>query len=480
MDEADLLADRIAVMSQGKLRCYGSSLFLKSRFGVGYTLTMIKALSSTSTEQVSLAVRSFVPSAELISSHGGEISFRLPFTAAPHFPSLLRHLDEQRETLGLGGYGMSPTSLEEVFLRLEGGEIGEGEVEGRKEMAGKSVEMAQLIMDSPSDIERPSARVEPSPPIKEGASSQPRTEGREGKAEEEGKDEVEYSAVQPLTGKVAALSRLDNLKESLAAAVAKEDFEAAAEVKREVVRVTAEVEQLEASERLNSARLRACAAQLASLRQELQAAVSAEQFEYAATLKAKISSLEDEAAGGSTPSALKQLRVMLTKRAICTKRDWKALIAQHLVPTVLVALTLLLLTIQDPRVGPALLMSSAMYKQASFNGGGAQPTQFVCNQPNSSAVLRSLDPSLQQFELNSSLTTSREMSSHLLATFNNHSRSVRMGAGVLNDTLRVVVQLGDIDALLAASQGTAPGIPADGPLNPLPTTALAGGGVGAA
>jgi ABC-type multidrug transport system ATPase subunit len=29
MDEADLLGDRIAIMSEGQLRCVGSSLFLK-------------------------------------------------------------------------------------------------------------------------------------------------------------------------------------------------------------------------------------------------------------------------------------------------------------------------------------------------------------------------------------------------------------------------------------------------------------------
>lgn len=39
MDEADLLADRKAIVSQGKLRCLGSSLFLKNRFGLGYHLT---------------------------------------------------------------------------------------------------------------------------------------------------------------------------------------------------------------------------------------------------------------------------------------------------------------------------------------------------------------------------------------------------------------------------------------------------------
>ena len=42
MDEADILGDRIAIVSCGKLRCCGSSLFLKSQFGDGYHLTLVK------------------------------------------------------------------------------------------------------------------------------------------------------------------------------------------------------------------------------------------------------------------------------------------------------------------------------------------------------------------------------------------------------------------------------------------------------
>jgi ABC-type multidrug transport system ATPase subunit len=41
MDEAEVLSDRIAVMKTGKLQCVGSPLFLKRRFGLGYTLTVI-------------------------------------------------------------------------------------------------------------------------------------------------------------------------------------------------------------------------------------------------------------------------------------------------------------------------------------------------------------------------------------------------------------------------------------------------------
>lgn len=40
MDEADLLGDRIAIISSGRLQCCGSSVFLKGRFGSGYYLTV--------------------------------------------------------------------------------------------------------------------------------------------------------------------------------------------------------------------------------------------------------------------------------------------------------------------------------------------------------------------------------------------------------------------------------------------------------
>lgn len=38
MDEADILADRKAIVSSGKLKCCGSSLYLKTKFGIGYNL----------------------------------------------------------------------------------------------------------------------------------------------------------------------------------------------------------------------------------------------------------------------------------------------------------------------------------------------------------------------------------------------------------------------------------------------------------
>ena len=49
MDEADVLGDRIAIISQGKLCCCGSSLFLKSQYGNGYYLTIVRNLNEDQT-----------------------------------------------------------------------------------------------------------------------------------------------------------------------------------------------------------------------------------------------------------------------------------------------------------------------------------------------------------------------------------------------------------------------------------------------
>ena len=42
MEEADVLGDRIAIMSEGQVKCCGSPMFLKTNLGAGFTLTVTK------------------------------------------------------------------------------------------------------------------------------------------------------------------------------------------------------------------------------------------------------------------------------------------------------------------------------------------------------------------------------------------------------------------------------------------------------
>lgn len=49
MDEADILGDRIGIMKGGKVVALGSPIFLKSTFGAGYNLIMVKSSSEPNT-----------------------------------------------------------------------------------------------------------------------------------------------------------------------------------------------------------------------------------------------------------------------------------------------------------------------------------------------------------------------------------------------------------------------------------------------
>ncbi|KZC11898.1 ATP-binding cassette sub-family A member 5 [Dufourea novaeangliae] len=122
MDEADILADRKAVISKGKLRCCGSSLFLKNKFGIGYHLTLV--LEGNAREHaINRLVTSHVSKAEKARRHGRELSFILPHNSVENFAPLFSAIEHEIKTrssrLGISSYGVSMTTLEEVFLHLE-------------------------------------------------------------------------------------------------------------------------------------------------------------------------------------------------------------------------------------------------------------------------------------------------------------------------------------------------------------------------
>lgn len=120
MDEADILADRKAVLSQGSLRCYGTSLFLKNRFGVGYHLTLVMKPEGDLSGVTGL-VKSHISSAKQSRIFGREVSYVLPRDQVDKFPGLFTTIEQEmasRNRLGIDSYGASMTTLEEVFLRL--------------------------------------------------------------------------------------------------------------------------------------------------------------------------------------------------------------------------------------------------------------------------------------------------------------------------------------------------------------------------
>uniref|UniRef100_A0A8C8JC93 Cholesterol transporter ABCA5 n=1 Tax=Oncorhynchus tshawytscha TaxID=74940 RepID=A0A8C8JC93_ONCTS len=121
MDEADILADRKAVISQGQLKCVGSSLYLKTKCGVGYHLSKTDAYIpqlNHVVDGVTSLVKHHVPKAQLSRQQEAELTFTLPFESMDTFSGLFSELD-CRPDLGIINYGVSMTTLEDVFLRLE-------------------------------------------------------------------------------------------------------------------------------------------------------------------------------------------------------------------------------------------------------------------------------------------------------------------------------------------------------------------------
>ncbi|XP_042688868.1 cholesterol transporter ABCA5 [Centrocercus urophasianus] len=117
MDEADILADRKAVISQGMLKCLGSSLFLKSKWGIGYRLSMhIDAYCNT--EATTSLIRQHIPTASLIQENTQQLVYTLPLRDMDKFAGLFSDLDTHSH-LGVISYGVSMTTLEDVYLKLE-------------------------------------------------------------------------------------------------------------------------------------------------------------------------------------------------------------------------------------------------------------------------------------------------------------------------------------------------------------------------
>ena len=76
MEEADSLADRIAVVVDGKLKCICTPLNLKNTFGDGYIVNMI--CDKDDQDEIIELMNMIAPSNKLIDQSGGSMMFSVP------------------------------------------------------------------------------------------------------------------------------------------------------------------------------------------------------------------------------------------------------------------------------------------------------------------------------------------------------------------------------------------------------------------
>jgi len=141
MDEADVLGDRIAIISNGKLIAHGSSYFLKNKFGQGYYLTfakrpLIESQEQEITKEINEKKETLLKSqqdinlydfvmkrfsqASLIENIGTEMTFSISnkkeFTK--NYQEYFNEIELNMNELQIDSMGISDTTLEEIFIRL--------------------------------------------------------------------------------------------------------------------------------------------------------------------------------------------------------------------------------------------------------------------------------------------------------------------------------------------------------------------------
>lgn len=120
MDEADILGDRIAIMSDGVLQAAGSSPFLKNHFGCGYHILFSSKEDEFSTKQIDgikSVVQKIVPNMTVERCLGQELNILCPFESVDNFEQLFKTIDSRQQELGVLNYGAMLTSMDEVFLK---------------------------------------------------------------------------------------------------------------------------------------------------------------------------------------------------------------------------------------------------------------------------------------------------------------------------------------------------------------------------
>ena len=100
-----------------KARLRTPSYFFVLRYGVGYHLTIVKHISCDSS-RVEQLVKSFVSGAEQVTDVGAELSYILPSSSTPSFPELFDRLEADKVALGIQSFGVSITTMEEVFMKV--------------------------------------------------------------------------------------------------------------------------------------------------------------------------------------------------------------------------------------------------------------------------------------------------------------------------------------------------------------------------
>jgi len=124
MEEAEALADRLAIQVKGRLRCLGSPMHIKSRYGVGYQLELRIPLDQGQQDRRLERVNEFIQKldlgAELVEQHHGRFLLQLPKSerGMAVLGRVLTLVQKEKAAMQIDAFAVSQPTLEQVFLRF--------------------------------------------------------------------------------------------------------------------------------------------------------------------------------------------------------------------------------------------------------------------------------------------------------------------------------------------------------------------------
>jgi len=128
MEEAEAVCDRIGIQVLGSLRCLGTPIHLKTKYGSGYQVELRLKYSPgegkqhpRSGEEVTEFVRRTLSSeVQLLEAHDATYLFQLPRFKAGGLSlgKVFQELQQASQAYGIEEYSVTQPSLEQVFLRF--------------------------------------------------------------------------------------------------------------------------------------------------------------------------------------------------------------------------------------------------------------------------------------------------------------------------------------------------------------------------
>ena len=109
---------KIGIMAKGTLRCIGPQLRLKQLYGTGFRVQFISE-SKDNKDQACSFIESLLPADKWKRLDNFATNVSYEFSASPGLISeLFTRIEDQKGEHGIIDWGLSQTTLEEVFIRL--------------------------------------------------------------------------------------------------------------------------------------------------------------------------------------------------------------------------------------------------------------------------------------------------------------------------------------------------------------------------